>query len=368
MTTRRVPFFPYAQLFLAEEKALTNVMQDVLRRGAYILQKDCREFEQNLAKFLGVKHALGVANCTDGLHIALRAADIGSGDEVILPSHTFVATASAVHYAGATPVLADCGPDHLMDPASVAKLVTPKTKAIMPVQLNGRTCRMDDLQAIADKHKLTIIEDAAQSLGAKYKGKMAGSFGLAAAYSFYPAKNLGCFGDGGAVVTNDDDIAHKLYCMRDHGRNHDGVVEMWGINTRLDNLQAAVLNYRLAGYENIIAHRRNIATWYHERLHGLSKLTLPPSPEKDVYFDVYQNYEIEAENRDQLKVYLKEHGVDTLVQWGGKAIHQLDALGLSSNLPQTEKLFTRCLMLPLNMAVTEDDVEYISGLIRKFYP
>ncbi|NBW66957.1 aminotransferase class V-fold PLP-dependent enzyme, partial [bacterium] len=202
-----IPFFPYSDLFMADEAALTEVMMGVCRRGAFILQKDCLDFEANLAKFMGVKHAFGVANGTDAIIIGLKAAGIGAGDEVILPSHTYIASAASVHMVGATPVLAECGPDHMLDAADVEKRITPRTKAIMPVQVNGRTCDMDALQAVADKHKLLIVEDAAQGLGSKFKGRSAGTFGEFGTISFYPAKLLGCFGDGGAIVTNDDAMA-----------------------------------------------------------------------------------------------------------------------------------------------------------------
>src|SRR5687768_720194 len=197
---RTIPFFPYSQLFTAQEKELTDVMVGVCRRGAYILQQDCRDLEANLAKFANVKHAFGLANGTDAIIIGLKAVGIGPGDEVILPSHTYVATAAAVHFVGAKPVLAECGPDHMLDAADVARRITPRTKAIMPVQLNGRTCDMDALQALASSRKLMLVEDAAQALGSKFNGRAAGTFGMFGTISFYPAKVLGCFGDGGAVV------------------------------------------------------------------------------------------------------------------------------------------------------------------------
>ena len=202
-TTRVVPFFNYPNVFTQQEDALVSIFQDVGRRGAFIMQKDLHDFEQHLAVFAGSRHALGVANATDGLHIALRAAGIGLGDEVIFCSHTMVATAAAIHFAGATPVPVECGSDHLMDPAAAAVAITSRTRALMPTQLNGRTCDMDALQTIADKHGLLIIEDAAQALGSRFKDKQAGTFGIASAISFYPAKNLGCLGDGGAVLTKD---------------------------------------------------------------------------------------------------------------------------------------------------------------------
>jgi dTDP-4-amino-4,6-dideoxygalactose transaminase len=182
-----IPFFRYPHLFAQQREEILSAMTGVMDRGAFILQSDLVEFETAVANFTNSKYALGVANGTDALIIALRAAGIGPGDEVIVPSHTYVASAASIHFAGATPILVECGADHMVDPASVAAAVTPRTRAIMPVQLNGRTCDMDALQAIADKHDLLIIEDAAQAIGSKFKGKNAGTFGIAAEIRLYPA-------------------------------------------------------------------------------------------------------------------------------------------------------------------------------------
>jgi len=365
---RSVPFFNYPYVFSSHEEEFISIFQDVGRRGAFIAQQDMRDFEQHLAAFTGARHALGFSNATDGLHVALRAAGIGPGDEVIFSSHTMVATAAAIHFAGATPVPVECGPDHLMDPVAAAAAVTSRTRALMPTQLNGRTCNMDALQAIADRHGLLIVEDAAQALGSKFKGKQAGTFGIASAISFYPAKTLGCLGDGGAVLANDDAMHHKMFLLRDHGRDETGEVVTWGLNTRLDNLQAAILDFKLARYDQEIARRREIATQYQQLLGDMQELFLPPAPNSDPdHFDIFQNYEIEAERRDDLRVYLKEYGIGTLIQWGGKAVHQFEKLGFRLNLPFTERMFTRCLMLPLNTSLTNEDVAFVAATIRQFY-
>ncbi len=365
---RTIPFFPYPALFSSHEEKYMEIFQDVLRRGAYIMQKDLHEFEVNLKKFLGVKHAIGVADGTAALFLSLKAAGIKSGDEVILPSHTFVASANAVDFIGAKPVLVECGDDHLIDPISIKKAITQKTRAIMPVQLNGRTCNMDPIIKIAEEHNLIIIEDSAQALGSKFKGKSAGTFGVAGTFSFYPAKLLGCFGDGGAVVTNDDDIAEKIYLMRDHGRDSSGEIVSWGTNSRLDNLQAAILNYKLESFDQAIEHRRSVAQIYQKELEKLKHVTLPPAPDSDPnHFDVYQNYEIEADNRDDLRNYLDKWGIKTIIQWGGKAIHQYEKLGFNVSLPNTEYMTSRFLLLPMNLFVTVDDAFYISQKVREFY-
>ncbi len=346
-----------------------EVFREVMSRGAFILQKDLEEFERSLASFVGAKYAFGVADGSNALILALLAAGIKPGDEIIVPSHTFIASPSAIHWVGATPILADCGADHMICAESVASLVTPKTKAIMPVQLNGRTANMDALTAVAKQHNLAIVEDAAQALGSKFNGKAAGTFGAAGTISFYPAKLLGCYGDGGAVITNDDKVAANIFMLRDHGRDPEGVVRCWGFNSRLDNLQAAVLSFKLKSFPAEIQRRREIAKLYQEGLSGLSELLLPPAPGADPrHFDVYQNYEVEANDRDRLRSFLQERGVKTIIQWGGKAVHQFETLGLKPTpVPYTEQMFKKCFLLPMNTTLSNEDVQYICENIRTFY-
>jgi len=365
--TKNIPFFNYPWLYQQDKEQLTNIFQEVSNRGAFIMQNDLAEFEDRLSAYTGAR-ALGVANATDALQLLMKAGGIGIDDEVIFCSHTMVATASAIKFTGATPVPVEAGSDHLIDPSSIRKAITSKTKAIMPTQLNGRVANMDDILVISREYGLQIYEDSAQALGAKYKNMAAGTFGIGGCISFYPAKILGCFGDGGAVLCNDEEIYQKIKLMRDHGRGDDGNVSVWGYNSRLDNLQAAILNYFFDSYQKIVTRRRAIARLYQERLSDLSMLVLPPSPDSSSeHFDVYQNYEIEAEKRDNLKNYLAEKGIGTLIQWGGKAVHEFRDLGFTQSLPYTENLMRSSLMLPLNMTVTDDDVDYICDCVRKFY-
>lgn len=366
---REVPFFKYSALFKQNEEEVRARMEDVFSRGAFILQKELHDFEKNLAQFVNAKYAIGVANGTDALIIALKAAGIKEGDEVILPSHTFVATAASVKLCGGVPVLVDCGEDHLVDPQAMAKAVTSKTKFLMPVQLNGRTANMDAIQEIAHKHKIEIIEDSAQALGSKYKNQCAGTFGKAGMISFYPAKVLGCFGDGGAILTNDDEIFHQMMLLREHGRDpKTGLVVAWGLNSRLDNLHAAVLDTQLKHYPKVMQRRRQIASLYQEGLGSLKQVLLPPAPgSEENHFDIFQNYEVEFEKRDELKAYLAAQCIGTLVQWGGKAIHQFKDLGFQVQLARTEQVMAKSLMLPINMFVTDEDVSYVIQTIREFY-
>jgi dTDP-4-amino-4,6-dideoxygalactose transaminase len=366
---QRVPFFNYQYLFKSKEEDFVRIFKDVGNRGAFILQNDLIDFEKNLAKFAGTKYAIGLANGTDAIWLALMAAGLKKGDEVIISSHTYIATAGAVHFAGGIVVPADCGPDHMLDPESVKKLITPKTKAILPTQLNGRCCNMDTLLDIAKKHNLFILEDAAQGLGATFKGNGIGSFDIGGTISFYPAKNLGCFGDAGGFVTNNEKIYNKIMLMRDHGRNDAGKFEMWGFNSRLDNLQAAFLNFKIGYYKEEISKRRKIAKMYQDYLGDIKELHLPPAPDDDLdYFDVYQNYEIEAERRDELKEYLENNGIGTLIQWNGQPVHSIKSLGFKgTGLPYTDEMFKKCLMIPMNTSLTNDEIKYVSNVIIKFY-
>lgn len=365
----QIPFFRYPHVFGQQRDEILAAMIKVMERGAFILQDELKQFEQEIAAFAGARFAVGMGNGTDTLFLALKAAGVDRGDEVILASHTYIATAAAVHFAGGAPVLVDCGPDHLIDPNAVAAAITPSTKVILPTQLNGRTCDMDRLQAIADKHKLLIIEDAAQGLGSKFKERCAGTFGFAGSISLYPAKVLGCFGDGGLLFADEEKTFIALKQLRDHGRNDDGLVTRWGVNSRLDNLQAAVLLTKLRIYPQEIQRRRQLARLYRDGLKDIEAMTLPPGPDGDPnHFDIYQNYEVEADRRDELREHLAKNGVRTIVQWAGTPIHQFKDLGLPRfNLPATDRLFQRCFLLPMNTSLTDSEVGYICEIICKFY-
>ena len=365
---RKVPFFDYPRLFLDDKKELIKILEDVGARGAYIMQRDLVEFEKKLAEYTQATYAVGVGNATDGLELAWLAIGLKKGDEVIISSHTMIATASAIITAGGTPVPVDIGEDNLIDVDAVASAVTKNTVGISPTQLNGRTCDMESLMNIAKSKGLCVVEDAAQALGSKFKNQGAGTFGDAGSFSFFPAKVLGALGDGGGVVTNKKEIYEKIFQLHDHGRDPQGEVQSWGRNSRLDNLQAAILNKRFERYEKVIKRRREIASIYNEQLSIIEEINLPPAPvENGDHFDVYQNYELQAENRDALKTYLANNGVGTIIQWAGKAVHQWEVLGFNIKLPKTEDFFKKCLMLPMNMFISDEDTYYICESITNFY-
>ncbi len=364
----KISFFNYPRVYSDEREDLLSIFEDVGNRGAFILQNDVKDFEISLAKYTGAKHAVAVANGTDGLELAWMSIGLRAGDEVIICSHTMLATASAIKLAGGTPVPVELGEDGLIDPDAVEDAINPRTVGIMPTDLNGRTCEMDRIMAIANRYRLFVVEDAAQALGSRFKGQHAGTFGHAGSISFFPAKVLGCLGDGGAVVTNDSGIFDRVYQLHDHGRDPEGEVKSWGRNSRLDNLQAAILNHRLKSYASVIERRRAIAKIYQDRLENLEELQLPPAPDADPnHFDIYQNYELQANQRDALKEYLSLKGVGTLIQWGGKAVHQFERLGFNIKLPKTEKFFQRCIMLPMNVFLSDTEIEYICDQVWEFY-
>jgi dTDP-4-amino-4,6-dideoxygalactose transaminase len=368
-----VPFFDWQALFAERSPDYLRIIAETASSGGFILQAAVEEFERKLAAYLGAKHAIGVSDCTNAMLLGLRASGIKRGDEIILPSHAFIAAAQAIHFAGAVPVPVDLDEqDGLIDPASVRAAITSRTRAIMPVHVNGRVCRMDSLCEIAEEHGLEIYEDAAQALGATLDGRPAGTFGRWGAFSFYPSKTLGCFGDAGALVTNDDELAATVRAMRNHGAGPDKSIApdcaIWGTNARLDNIHAAILAFKLGWYREVVERRREIAARYDACLSNLSALQLPPGPQSDERrLDIFQNYEIRCEKRDGLRAHLSSRGIGTIVQWGGTAIHQLKSLGFTDSLARTDHYFETSLLLPMNHLLTDEQVRAVIEGVREFF-
>ena len=364
----KVPFVGYKIQYQNLKSEIDKAIQDVLQRGDLILRRDVEEFEKNLASFLGMKYTIGVNSGTDALIFAIMAAGIGPGDEVITVSHTFFASVESIHHCGATPILIEVGEDFDMDMGKVEEAITKKTKAVIPVHLNGRVCDMEKLMEIAQKHNLIVIEDSAQALGAEFNGKMAGTLGTASCYSFYPAKLLGAFGDAGAVATNDEKIAEKIRLFRDHGQKTKTEIVCYGWTSRLDNLQAAILNVKFKYLPQWIKRRREIAEIYDKGLTDISEVKLPPAPNSDdKHFDIYQNYVLRADRRNELFNFLKEKGVETLIK-DPIAVHQHPNLGLSHfKLPYTEKLAEQVISLPMFPELTNEQIKYVIDCLKEFY-
>src|SRR5688572_7161585 len=338
-----------------------------LTRGDLVYRDELRHFESQLAAFVGTKYAVGVKSGYHALHFALLAAGIGPGDEVITVAHTFVATISAIVHCGATPVLVDVKADYNMDVDAFERAITPKTRGVIPVHLNGRMADMTRIMQIAERHNLIVVEDAAQSLGATVDGRRAGSIGTTGCFSFYPFKILGCFGDGGAVTTNDPSIATAISRLRYNGEDREtGEYHFHGYTALLDNVQAAVLDVKLRHLPSWIEHRRRIAESYTRGLRGVGDLIVPDADDPR-YYDVFQNYVIRTMRRDELRAFLKENGVETLMHWP-KPVWEHPALGLADpNLPETVRICREVLSLPMSAETTAEHVDAVVDAARRFY-
>ena len=363
----RVPFVDPREHYQRYADGIDRAIRECLTQGDLIMRRQLKAFEENFARFIGTKYAVGLNSGYHALAFSMVAAGLGPGDEVITVAHTFAATVSAIVHAGATPKLVDVGPDYNMDIDALERAVTPKTRAIVPVHLNGRVCDMGRLNSIAKKHDLLVIEDAAQAVGATFRGQKAGSFGLSGCFSFYPFKLLGGFGDGGAITTNDPKVARAVTLMRYNGEDREtGEFHYHGQTALLDNVQAAVLDFKLTQVPNWIAHRRAIAACYREGLQGLPEISLPHFAGAD-YEDVYQNYVIRARPRDELRAFLKENGIETLVSWP-KPMWQHRALNLGDyHLPETEAICREVISLPMSAETSPQHVEETVACIRRFF-
>ncbi len=365
----KVPFVDYPAHYRSMENEINAAIRGVLGSGDLILREQLRQFEGNVASFTGVKYAVGVNSGTDALYLSLLAAGIGPGDEVITVAHTFVATVAVIIHSGATPILVDVADDFNMDMEQIEPAISPRTRAIIPVHLNGRPCNMKKLMELATRHNLIVIEDAAQALGARFDRQKAGSFGLTGCFSFYPAKMLGAAGDGGIVITNNQELAEKIRLLRDHGQQRTtGDILCFGFNSRLDNLQATILDIKLKRLPRWIERRRELANLYEQGLSGLSQIKTPPPPQsQDHYFDVYQNYVVRAQERDKLAAHLRECGIEVLISWP-KPMHHHEALRLGHfRLPETERISKEVLSLPMNTEINNEQVGFVIESIHDFY-
>jgi dTDP-4-amino-4,6-dideoxygalactose transaminase len=324
-------------------------------------------FEKEAADYLGVKHAIGCASGTDALHLALLAEGIGAGDEVITSAFTFIATAEAIKYVGAKPVFVDIDPQTFnITPENIEKAITAKTKAVMPVHLFGQPVDLPAIKAICDKHGLKLIEDCAQSFGATVNGKQTGGFGDAAGFSFFPSKNLGCFGDGGLVTTNCDKAAAKIKQYRNHGSDVRYYHDVIGYNSRLDEMQAVVLRAKLKHIDEYNAARRHAAHLYSELMADLP-LTTPH--EDGVGVHVYHQYTLLSERRDEIMKALQDQQIACAVYYP-VPLHQQNVFkdecaGLS--LPVTESVAANCFSLPICSSISDDTVKQIVAVIRSVF-
>ncbi|MCQ8181836.1 DegT/DnrJ/EryC1/StrS family aminotransferase [Methylomonas sp. SURF-1] len=337
---------------------------ETLNNCAFILGPNVQAFEKEAAEYLGVKHAIGCASGTDALHLALLAEGIGAGDEVITSAFTFIATAEAIKYVGATPVFVDIDPGSFnITPENIEKAITAKTKAVMPVHLFGQPADLPAIKAICDKHGLKLIEDCAQSFGATVYNKQTGSFGNAAGFSFFPSKNLGCFGDGGLVTTDCDATAAKVKQYRNHGSEVRYYHDVVGYNSRLDELQAVVLRAKLKRIDQYNAARRHAAHLYSELL---ADLPLATPYEDGIGVHVYHQYTLLCDRRDEVMKALQEQQIASAIYYPvplhQQNVFKAECAGVS--LPITESVAARCMSLPICANLSDDNVRKIAGVIR----
>ena len=340
---------------------------EVLRSGCYILGPNVKSLESELANYIGCKYTVALNSGTDALHVALRALDIGEGDEVITTAFTFVATAEAIGIVGATPVFVDIDSDTFnIDPAKIEAAITPKTKAIIPVHLYGQPCDMDAIMAIAKKYNLRVIEDCCQAIGATYKGKMVGTFGDIGCYSFYPTKNLGAMGDGGLCTVNDETIKDRLIALRNHGsmvRYHNDEL---GVNSRLDEIQAAILRVKARYIDEWNTKRRERAAYYNKLFESCSDVVTPK--ELDNTYCVYHQYTVKIPNRDEVHKMLSENGIGAMLYYPIPLhLQKVNAhLGMKEgDLPITEDN-TKCVIsLPMFPELTKEEQDVVASTIIK---
>jgi dTDP-4-amino-4,6-dideoxygalactose transaminase len=362
----RISYVNLQKQWLEERDDLLPIIDKVLESAQFVGGDELDKFEEKIAKLCGTKYACALNSGTDALILALSFSGIGKGDEVITPPNSFIASTAAIVHIGATPVFVDVLPDQNIDPSKIEASITKKTRAIMPVHLTGRVCDMDPIIEIAKKYDLKIIEDAAQSIGAEYKEKPSGSIGDIGCFSTHPLKNLNACGDGGFLTTNDEIIYHKSMSYRNHGMVDRNIVNQFGSVTRMDNLQASILNYRLDKLEAVTQKRRNNAKSY---IDGINNQDLFIPEEKNSEYNVYHTFVIQTKHRDELKDYLSNHRVDTAIHYP-VPIHLQPAakkLGYKAgDFPVTEKQSKEILTLPVNQYLKKNELERIISIINQF--
>ena len=364
-TYMNIPFATFNQMNDLMRQEIMDKFALIYDKGIFIMGDELDAFEREYAAFCQTKHCVGCASGLDAIALILRAMDIGEGDEVIIPSNTFIATALAVHSIGATCVLVDPSPlTSNMMAENLEENLTKKTKAIIPVHLYGQSADMDEIILFAEKHGLKVIEDAAQAHGATYKGKAVGSLGDAAAFSFYPAKNLGALGDGGAIVTDDDKLATKLRALRNYGSYQKYKHELYGLNSRLDELQAGMLRIKLKYLNEFNRFRARIASAYLENIKN-KNIILPQIGENRTH--VWHVFNVFCTRRDELKDYLTTKGIGTMIHYP-IAIHEQEVkLNLRyQQLPLAEYIARNELSLPLYYGMTDDQIHYIVEAVNAF--
>ena len=364
----KVPFLDLKSTYTELQTGLDEAYARLMDSGWYILGEEVAVFEQEFAGYCGAKHCIGVANGLDALHLILRGYDIGEGDEVLVPSNTYIATWLAVSYAGATPVPVEpIEGTYNLDPSKIEAAITPKTKAVLPVHLYGQPAAMDAINGIAGKYNLKVIEDAAQAQGACYKGKRTGNLGDAAGFSFYPGKNLGAYGDAGAITTNDDELADKIKVLRNYGSRVKYYNEVKGFNSRLDPLQAAFLRVKLNCLNEWNERRENVARNYLENLNDCPDLSLPLVEEKAK--PVWHLFVVRHPERDRLEKFLNDSGIGTLIHYPVPphlSLAYAEDKQEFGHLPISEELAKSVISLPIGPHLNVEAQNFVIETIKRF--
>jgi dTDP-4-amino-4,6-dideoxygalactose transaminase len=361
-----IPYVDLAAQFAAERGVLERRIGAVLSEGQWIAGAQVDALERRIASRLGCAHTVGVGSGTDALVLAMKGLGIGPGDEVITPPNSFVASTAAIVHTGAKPVFADVLDDQTIDPVQIERAITPRTKAIMPVHLTGRTCRMPEILAVAGAHGLFVVEDAAQAFGSKQGNKATGTFGDVGCFSAHPLKNLNAMGDAGFVATNDDAIAARIRRLRSNGLVDRNTVAEWGTVSRLDTIQAVVLDHRLDGLDDVIAARRSNAACYRALLDPA--LVFHPASATDDY-DTFHTFVVQVDRRDELQRWLADRGIGTSIHYPVPIHLQPAAASLGhapGDFPVTERQAAGILSLPIHQFLTDGDIARVVASIHEF--
>lgn len=365
----KVNFLNFVEQWRIERKKLLPIIDKSMSRGHYV-GVNCEEvikFEKNISKYLKTKHTVSLNSGTDALTLALHAAGVKKGDEVITPANSFIASTGSIVHLGAKPVFVDVLPDQNIDPQKLTKVITKKTKAIMPVHIAGRSCDMKSIMKIAKKFNLEVVEDCAQAFGSKYSGKYCGTFGAVGCFSTHPLKNFNALGDGGFIITNITKISDYIRKLRNHGLKTRDKADYFGYNSRLDNIQAVILNFRLKTINNIIKKRRQNANYY---IRNLDKRYVFHPPEKNTEFNTYHLFVVQVSNRQELRKYLYKKAITTFVHYP-IPIHKQKALknlGIKSSLlPVTELQSKQILSLPIHHNLKKKQLDYVIENVNNFY-
>jgi dTDP-4-amino-4,6-dideoxygalactose transaminase len=364
---RHVPYVNMAVQWAEERDELLPIVERVLAEGHWVGGSEIEELEEALARLCGVSHAVALNSGTDALAFGMAALGIAPGDEVITPPNSFIASTAAIVQLGARPVFVDVGDDQNIDPDRVESAITPNTKAIMPVHLTGRIADMAPILEIAERHALWIVEDAAQSIGSRYDGRMSGGFGQVGCFSTHPLKNLNACGDGGFLTTGDESVAEAVRALRNHGLVTRDTVARFGHVSRMDSLQAAILRFRLSRLDDTIERRRANAALYRERLDP-SHVFVPA--ERERAFDTYHTFVIQVDRRDALQAFLRDQGIGTTIHYPVPIHLQPAAAELghrAGDFPVTERQAERILTLPINQTLSSEDVVYVADRVNAFF-